>query len=251
MCGCGALAAVNNSTGANQTYNVGVNFANRGEGSEVDMPTLAGCYAAACASALGVAYAGQRMVPKVPTCFRNPQRLLLAYTSAPCYALRWYKTVRSAATVPQLPCCNPHTRRARTHTSCRSTAERSICVVGRGQTGALATLVPFTAVSLAGILNVLLTRSNELVDGLELTTADGEHVGMSRLAAQVRVLLTASCTPHTHITLLVKHGARARDRDQHVNKNAVRSFETWSRANFSNALLLVHVLSNNARGVHV
>ena len=47
--------------------NVGVNFANRGEGSEVGMPTLAGCYAAACASALGVAYAGQRMVPKVNT----------------------------------------------------------------------------------------------------------------------------------------------------------------------------------------
>jgi hypothetical protein len=52
----------------------------------------------------------------------------------------------------------------------------------------LATLVPFTAVSLAGMVNVLLTRSNELVDGLELTTADGEHVGMSRVAAQV-------CTP--------------------------------------------------------
>jgi hypothetical protein len=62
-CGCGRLRL----TGANQTYNVGVNFANRGEGSEVDMPTLAGCYAAACASALGVAYAGQRMVPKVQT----------------------------------------------------------------------------------------------------------------------------------------------------------------------------------------
>lgn len=103
------------ATGANQTYNVGVNFANRGEGSEVDYPTLGVCYAAACASALTIAYVGAKAVPK---------------------------------------------------------------------TGVLATLVPFTAVSLAGVVNVLLTRSNELVDGLEITDAAGERLGMSQAAVR-------------------------------------------------------------------
>jgi len=49
----------------------------------------------------------------------------------------------------------------------------------------IALTVPMVGVSLGGVVNLLITRSAEWYDGLEVSTADGHPVGVSHLAAEM------------------------------------------------------------------
>jgi len=52
-------------------------------------------------------------------------------------------------------------------------------------------LVPFVSVSVAGILNVVMMRRNELTHGIDVKTQDGEVVGKSTIAGRNAILMVA------------------------------------------------------------
>jgi hypothetical protein len=184
----------------NQTYNVAVNYANRSSG-DVSPATLGAAYCAATSSSLAIALGLQAAAKRLNGGGGGGGGLLRLTVGRPVQAGTGPHLCERAAAAPPKDTPPPHrpkappkgtAQRHRPKAPPKGTAQAALWRPGGDQaaTGSADhicsahtpvphTQVPALAVSVGGVINLLMTRGHELRQGVAVHAADGTPLGES------------------------------------------------------------------------